>query len=282
MTLMDVVIEKTIEKAMEKTLEKNLNEKTINGIRVNCYDRGSGQAVLFLHGWGSDFSSFRRFLDGLSESRRACALDLPGFGRSDEPPAGWSVDDYADFVLEFLKELGIKSVVPIGHSFGGRVVVKLAARKNLPVTITKAVLVDGAGIRPKRTLVQKFRAIVYKAVRRLLSFGPIWKAVPSLLERWRDKNASADYRNATPRMRECLVKAVGEDLTPCLTSIRCPTLLIWGENDTATPLSDAKTMEKMIPGSGLVVLKNAGHYSFVDQPYVFGKVLDSFLEIERT
>jgi pimeloyl-ACP methyl ester carboxylesterase len=80
-------------------------------------------------------------------------------------------------------------------------------------------------------------------------------------------------------MRECLVKAINEDLTPCLPSISCPTLLIWGENDTATPLEHAKTMEKLIPDAGLVVLKKAGHYSFLDQSYTFGKVLDSFLEI---
>jgi pimeloyl-ACP methyl ester carboxylesterase len=95
------------------------------------------------------------------------------------------------------------------------------------------------------------------------------------------KNASADYRNATPRMRECLVKTVNEDLTPCLPSIRCPTLLIWGENDSETPLSDAGVMEKLIPDAGLVVLKNAGHYSFLDQSYAFGRVLDSFLNIKR-
>ena len=243
----------------------------LNSVNVNYYDRGSGRDVLFLHGWGSDFSSFRLFLDRMSEPRtgyRVCALNLPGFGGSDEPSCAWSVDDYADFVLDFLAELEIKSVVLIGHSFGGRIAIKLAARKNLPIEIPKMILVDSAGIRHKKTAKQVAKALFYKIVKHI---------VP--IEYARKKMGSEDYRNASPRMRECLVKALNEDLTPCLSSILCPTLLIWGENDTATPLADAKVMEKLIPGAGLVILKNAGHYSFLDQSYTFGKVLDSFLGI---
>ncbi|MDR2175675.1 MAG: alpha/beta hydrolase [Synergistaceae bacterium] len=268
--------------------------ETLNGIRVNCYDRAEDarsaeDAVLFLHGWGSDFSPFRPFLDGMS-GRRVCALNLPGFGGSAEPPVAWSVGDYADFVLDFLAERGIRSVTLIGHSFGGRISIKLAARgaetrglpvETAPVEIVKMVLVDSAGIRPKRTPVRKLKTLAYKGIRGILSLEAVRKRAPSLLESWRMRNASADYRNATPRMRECLAKAVGEDLTPCLSAIRCPTLLIWGENDSETPLSDARIMERLIPDAGLVVLKNAGHYSFLDQSYAFGRVLDSFLNIAR-
>ena len=254
----------------------------LNGINVKYYDRGSGQGVLFLHGWGTDFSSFRTFLDRMSEpgiGYRVCAPDLPGFGGSDEPPSAWGVDDYVDFALDFLAELNIRSAVLIGHSFGGRIAVKLAARKILPVEIPKMILVDSAGVRRKKTAKQTARLLLYKAVKRLVSIEPVRKKFPDLLEKWRKKTGSEDYRNASPRMRECMVKAINEDLTQCLPSISCPTLLIWGENDTATPLEHAKIMEKLIPDAGLVVLKNAAHYSFLDQGYTFGKVLDSFLEI---
>ena len=258
----------------------------LNGISVNYYDRGSrnDNGVLFLHGWGTDFSSFRTFLDRISEpgnGYRVCAPDLPGFGQSEEPSCAWGVDDYANFALDFLAERGIKSAVLIGHSFGGSVAVKLAARKNLPLEILKMILVDSAGIRRKKTAGQTTRALLYKTAKRVISIGPVQKKFPGLLEKWRKKMGSEDYRNASPRMRECLVKALSEDLTPCLPLISCPTLLIWGENDAATPLEHAKIMEKLIPGAGLVVLKNAGHYSFLDQSYTFGKVLDSFLEISR-
>jgi len=256
----------------------------LNGIDVNYYDRGSGNGVIFLHGWGSDFASFQSFLDRISEPNigyRMCAPDLPGFGQSGEPLTAWSVDDYANFTLGFLAELGIKSAVLIGHSFGGRIAIKLAARKNLPIEIPKIILVNSAGVRRKKTVKQVVGLFFYKAAKRIASMEYVQKNFPGLLEKLRKKMGSEDYRNASPRMRECLVKTINEDLTPCLPSISCPTLLIWGENDTATPLEHAKIMEKLIPDAGLVVLKNAGHYSFLDQSYAFGRVLDSFLEIDK-
>ncbi|MDR1943855.1 MAG: alpha/beta hydrolase [Synergistaceae bacterium] len=250
-------------------------------MKINYCDEGSGEAVLFLHGWGSDFSVFRNFIDGLSGYCRAVALDLPGFGGSDEPPRGWSVDDYADFVVDFLTELGVSGVISIGHSFGGRITIKLAARRDERLSVSKAVLIDSAGVLPRRSLRQRAKAKLYKAGKLLLSANAVQKKFPRLIESWRERNGSSDYRNASPRMRECLVKIVGEDLAPCLPDMRCPTLLVWGENDTETPLRDARTMEKLIPDAGLVVLENAGHFSFLDQSYTFGRVLDSFLNIER-
>jgi pimeloyl-ACP methyl ester carboxylesterase len=255
----------------------------VDGLRVHYYDRGSGPAVLFLHGWGADFSLFAPFLDRAADGgRRACALDLPGFGQSAEPTEGWGLDDYADFVLRFLGKLEIGSAVLVGHSFGGSVAVKIAVRESAARPgIPKLVLVNGAGIRRKKTLRQRAGLLAYKTARRVLSLGPLRKRFAGFLESWRNRRASEDYRNASPRMRECLVKTVSEDLTPLLPSIPCPTLLVWGENDTATPVTDARLMESLIPGAGLVVLQNAGHYSFLDQPYVFGRVLDSFLELPR-
>ena len=149
----------------------------------------------------------------------------------------------------------------------------------MPIEIPRMILVGSAGIRHKKNARQIAEVLFYKAVKRIVSTKLIQKAFPGLLEKWQKKWGSEDYRNASPRMRECLVRVVSEDLTSCLSLIPCPTLLMWGEYDTATPLEHAKIMEKLIPDVGLVVLKNAGHYSFLDQSYTFGKVLDSFLEI---
>ncbi|MDR3332651.1 MAG: alpha/beta hydrolase [Synergistaceae bacterium] len=253
----------------------------VNGLNINYYDKGSGEAVVFLHGWGSEFSVFREFLDGLSGYYRTCSLDLPGFGGSDEPPSGWSVGDYADFVLDFLAALGICSAVLVGHSFGGRIVIKLTGMGEGRLDIKKIILIDSAGIRAKRTARQKMKSAVYSLGKRVLSMGVVQKKYPRCIDGWRLKNSSEDYRNASSRMRECLAKIVTEDLTHCLPSISCPALLVWGENDTDTPVSDAGIMERMIPDAGLVIMKDAGHYSFLDQRYTFGRVLDSFLNITR-
>ena len=268
-----------------------MNKKMrLEGINVGYYDKSprerqtqereaQNSAVLFLHGWGSSFSVFRPCLDRLT-NRRVCALNLPGFGGSEEPPTAWGVDDYATFVAAFLEKLEIREAALVGHSFGGRIVIKLAVRKTLLFKIEKIVLVDSAGIKPKRTIRQSLRLGLYRCVKKTLSFSVAEKFLPGALEAWRRKTGSADYRSASPRMRQCLVKIVNEDLTPFFPSIPHPTLLVWGENDRDTPLDDAKIMERLIPDAGLVTLKNAGHYSFLDQPFVFERVLSSFLGTE--
>jgi len=97
------------------------------------------------------------------------------------------------------------------------------------------------------------------------------------IERMKNKHGSADYRKASPLMKQVLVKTINEDLTDMLPNINVPTLLVWGDMDTATPLSDAKIMEDKIPDAGLVILKNTGHYSFLEDFYTFSRVIDSFL-----
>lgn len=253
----------------------------VRGVEITIYDEGEGEAVLFLHGWGSEFRVFRPVLDSLVGHYRALALDMPGFGDSAPPTGAWTVDEYADFVLDFLNARGVRRAVVIGHSFGGRVGIKLAARGASPLDIPKMILVDAPGIKPKKTAAAHLRQIGYKAVRNVLSFGPLREACAGVLEQWRRSHASEDYLNATPLMREVLVKVVNEDLAPCLPRIKCPTLLIWGEHDADVPMADARIMEAVIPGSGLAVVAGAGHYPFLDQPYVFGRIVDSFLNIER-
>ena len=82
-------------------------------------------------------------------------------------------------------------------------------------------------------------------------------------------------------MRGVLVKAVNEDLSPLLSGISAPTLLIWGENDTATPLRDGKLMETLIPDAGLVVFSGGTHYAFLEQAPKFLTIVNNFLEEEK-
>lgn len=103
--------------------------------------------------------------------------------------------------------------------------------------------------------------------------------MPNALDNLRKKNGSADYNAASPIMRQCLVKVVNEDLTPLISNIKASTLLIWGEKDDATPLSDGQLMEKLIPDAGLVVLENSGHYAFLEQGVRFCRIISSFFNI---
>lgn len=253
----------------------------VNGLRIHYVTMGQGEPVLILHGWGSNAQVHQAMMEQLSKKYFVIAPDLPGFGKSQEPKTPFSVDDYADTVLEFLKAFAPKTISLIGHSFGGRIIIKLANRE-LPFALRRIVLIDSAGIRPQPTKKRSLRQKCYKAGKWFLSRKPLVKLFPDALEKLRVRFGSADYAAASPMMRQCLVKAVNEDLRPLLPGIHAPTLLIWGENDTATPVSDAQIMEAAIPDAGLALIQNAGHYSFLDQPYVFGRILASFFRLEGT
>ncbi|MDE7365203.1 MAG: alpha/beta hydrolase [Ruminococcus sp.] len=254
--------------------------KTVNGIKINYEQKGKGDLIVLLHGWGSNIKLFANLIDLLSKKYMVVAMDMPGFGESAEPPSAWCVDDYVNFVIDFLKDYNTDKVMLLGHSFGGRVIIKLNSKKNLPFKITKVILVDSAGILPPKSNKKSLRTYYYKAGKAVLSTGIAKKIAPDALENFRKKMGSADYAAASPLMRQVLVKVVNEDLEPLLPNIKCPTLLVWGVNDTATPLSDGEKMEKLIPDAGLVKLENAGHYSFLEQQFTFNRVMSSFMKLD--
>lgn len=248
----------------------------IDNISVNYIDIGDGDIIVLLHGWGSNITLFEGIVKTLSPNHRVVAPDMPGFGKTSEPPQPWCVDDYVDFVTKFLNALNIKEFSVLVHSFGGRVLFKLNAKKELPFIIKKAVLIDSAGIMPKKTFKQKLSLRMYKAARCIMSTKVLHFLYPDAVENMRKKRGSADYNNATPTMRSTLVKVVNEDLEPLVSKLNCPTLLIWGDADTATPISDAELMEQLIPDAGLVVCEGAGHYSFLEQPVKVHGALKAF------
>ena len=142
----------------------------------------------------------------------------------------------------------------------------------------KIVLLDSAGLIPKKSTKQKLRAKSFKAIKRVLSLPVIKNHSEPLLDKARKHYGSADYNAAPEVLRKTLVSLVNTDLRDIIHNIKCPTLLIWGENDTATPLSDAKIIESLIPDSGLCVIKGTGHYSFCEQPYQAHAILNSFIK----
>lgn len=254
----------------------------IDGLNINYICQGENsknQNVLLLHGWGADIKLFSQIIACLSPYFKVYAPDLPGFGESGEPKEPWGVDEYADFVEAFCEKMGMKSCLIIAHSFGGRITIKLMSREDRAFEIEKIVLTGSAGIKPKKTLKSKIKTRCYKIGKGVLSTKLCQKLMPDALENLRRKNGSADYNAASPLMRQCLVKVVNEDLTPLISNIGVPTLLIWGEKDDSTPLSDGQLMEKLIPDAGLVVLENSGHFAFLEQGGRFCRIISSFFEI---
>ncbi len=222
-----------------------------------------------MHGWGCSreiWAGLQECLERTHEGRfRVTALDFPGFGSAPEPPEPWGMEDYTAWFESWIAEHGISEPVLVGHSFGGRVALIFASRN----PTSKLVLVDSAGVRPRRSIKYYAKVWSFKVLKRLLP--------ESWVDRFRARAGSADYLAASPIMRGTLSRVVNEDLRRFMPSIAAPTLLVWGSEDTATPLRDAHVMERLIPDAGLVVFPGAGHYSFLDRPARFAAVLDSFL-----
>lgn len=256
---------------MEKTID-------IEGVKLRYEVDGSGaQPVIVLHGWGCTAATVRMLAQAsLHPSTTVYNLDLPGFGGSSEPSTVWGIDDYTSLLEKFVDNLGIKNPYIIGHSFGGRMGIVYASRNN----VGKLVLVDSAGIKPRRSPKYYFKVYSYKLAKRLAPLFLGKKKGEQFIDKMRGKSGSSDYRQASPLMRAIMSKVVNEDLKHLMPSIKAPTLLIWGEKDTATPLSDAKTMERLIPDAGLVVYPGASHYSFLEHPAQTDAVIKSFFNLK--
>ena len=242
----------------------------IDGIDIHHTVTGGGPPLLFLHGWGVGHDSYLPLLNQLAATHTVYAPDLPGFGQSPEPDAPWDADRYADFVLAYCKANSLTGPVCMGHSNGGRVLIRLLARDDTGLDPPRAVLFDAAGLKPKRGLKTYVKVYTYKAGKLFL------KPFPKALERYRAGKGSADYRAASPLMKATMTKLLAGDLSDDLPKIRIPTLLVWGEDDAATPLADGKKMERLIPGAGLAVLPG-GHWAFMERLPHTMRILDSFL-----
>lgn len=237
-----------------------------------------------MHGWGCDhtvWNALHRHLEGMAAEAsvsggeiRIFALDFPGFGSEPEPEKPWSMEDYTRWLERYVTERGIVDPVLIGHSFGGRAAIIFASRNH----VSKVVLVDSAGVKPRRSAAYYLKVWSFKALRRLAPLLLGSKRAERLIEARRKTSGSADYAAASPVMRGTMSKVVNEDLRRFMPLISAPTLLVWGAEDTATPLRDAKIMERLIPDAGLVTFSGAGHYSFLERPVQFNAVLDSFLK----
>lgn len=245
----------------------------INGLRLHYQETGAGKPIIIMHGWGCNVQTVASITAVAARTNHVYSVDLPGFGQTPEPPAVWGVEEYTRFIEAFVASEGIENPTLLGHSFGGRIGILYASRN----PVDKLILVDAAGVKPRRKLKYYIRVYSFKTAKFLArTFMPRKKA-EAYITRMRDKRGSSDYNLASPMMKSILAKCVNEDLKAVMPQIKAPTLLIWGENDTATPLSDAKIMDRLIPDTGLVSFPGCGHYSFLDNPGQFAAVLNSFL-----
>ncbi len=235
----------------------------INDIDINYIQYGEGKDILLLHGWGQNIEMMKILGDNLSTKGRITILDFPGFGSSAEPKCAWTIDDYSNMLEKFVKQVGIKKPIIMGHSFGGRVAIRYSAHN----PIEKLVLFGSPCVRLQRELPLSVK--ILKAMKKLPGMNKIGEYMKKYI-------GSRDYKAASPIMRQTLVNVVNEDLSEYAKDIEEPTLLIWGDNDTEAPIEEAKLLESIMVDAALIVLPGT-HYAYVENLARVVSILDSFM-----
>lgn len=230
----------------------------VNGVKVAVSVYGSGIPVLVLHGWGSSSDSWRSFAKDLSKNGyQVIVPDLPGFGKSEEPPVTWGLSEYSDVTKGLLKVLNIKHAIFVGHSFGGRISIEYSSRYQKDM---KAVVLCGAaGIQRHRKRRAYFLRVLSKYGKLLFTLPVISKFRGMARKVVYKVIGARDYYVASATMRKVMGRVIDAPLKKYLEDINVPVLLLWGERDSVTPLSDAKIAHKLIPDSDLVTKKEGGH-----------------------
>ena len=231
-------------------------------------EAGKGKTVVFLHGWGGGIASFKGTFTYLSKFYRCINLEFPGFGNSGTPGVPYTVYDYAERIKDFIGFLKCGAVTLAGHSFGGRIALILAAE--YPESVERIVLIDAAGLKPRRGLKYYCRRIKFGFAKLLVRLK---MRRPETLSR----HGSPDYRALSGVMKKTFVNVINEHLNILTHKIMCSALLVWGSKDKDTPLYMGRYFKKHIKGSRLVIYKGAGHYSYIDRFHECNLLLKDWL-----
>lgn len=228
-------------------------------ILINHKQLGEGQDIIFLHGWGGSIASFYGAGQSLSKCFRVTLVDFYGFGNTIHPDSPLNLDDYVNSIVNIINHYRMQNVLLVGHSFGGRVAIKLAQKYGH--LVGKIVLCDSAGIIPKRRIKYYFKVYLHKLLRKL---------------GFNHAGGSKDYKSLNSVMKQTFKNIVNEDLTALTKKVTAPTMIIWGDKDKETPIYMAKMLHKNIPNSGLVIFKNCGHFAYIERQDIFYAILIKF------
>ena len=250
------------------------------GVRVYYELSGEGEErVVLLHGWGCSTKLMESPAEALRADHRVLVIDFPGHGESGKPPEPWGVPEYAECLKELLTELGFLPCAAVAHSFGCRVAAWAASE--WPEMFTRLVFTGAAGLRPVETEEGRKRAETYQRKKRIargVEKIPLLSSVGERMEnRLREKYGSRDYNALDADMRATFVKVINLDLRDRYPRIRQSTLLLWGDEDTETPIRMGREMEKLIPDAALILLEGGSHFAYLEQAARFNTIVHHFL-----
>lgn len=247
-----------------------------NSLLTNYNAAGKGKVLVLLHGWGDSSRTFASLQAQLAKKFRVISLDLPGFGNTQAPMTTWDLDDYSDFINDFLAKIGVKQVYAyIGHSNGGAIAIRGLANGKLESE--RLVLLAASGIRKGGW----FRKTTFKT---LAKAGKVvtWP----LPERYKHQAREKLYKAAgsdmliAENLSQTFKRTVAHDVQKDAAKLSIPTLLIYGQGDTQTPALFGMRYHNLIPGSQLLILEQAEHFVHQDQPEAVEAAINKFLQDE--
>ena len=235
----------------------------VDGKDVSVLQKGTGQDLVFLHGYLSSKDAFARQVFYFSKFYKVTAFDFLGFGKSPALSKPFSVKDYADWLYAIMAELDLKRPHVVAHSFGCRVAVKTA--KEYGQVFDKIVLTGAAGVRLPKGLGYKLKIKGYRLCKQI---------APKFAEKY---FGSKEYRSLSPVMKESYKKIVNEDLRGDAALVANPVLLLQGDKDQVTPKKEALAYLVSFPNAVLKEI-SGGHFAFVDSPVPFNLTVEEFLK----
>jgi pimeloyl-ACP methyl ester carboxylesterase len=243
-------------------------------VQLNSVQLGnSDRPIVMLHGWGQNLQSLQPMGELLAYKDKVHIIDLPGFGKSAPPPEDWDTTQYADRICQYLDDNGIAQADMVGHSFGGRVSIRLAHK--YPNRVRSITLINSGGLQRRRTFKQSLRSQWVRNMRNSFKISPLYRN--ELLTWHTQKYGSRDYLNAGA-LQGTLVKTVSEDVTEIVKQISVPVLLLWGEADTETPVEMGHRYHSLFPNSQLITIPNRDHFMFqAEGAHLCAYYVDKFL-----
>lgn len=246
----------------------------INGLLTDYDSSGKGKTVLLLHGWGDSRHTYNALIKQFEEHYHVISLDLPGFGKTQSPPNAWDLSDYASFISSFLSKIQVKDLYAlIGHSNGCAVAIHALATQK--ISAKKLVLLAASGVRDtargKRTAIK----LVAKTGKLLTFWLP--RHHKRALQKKLYGTVGSDML-AVPQLKETFKRTVRQDVQAEAARLTLPTLLIYGENDRATPVKEiGNRFNELISGSKLHVIPDAEHFVHHDNPQIVARLIKEFL-----
>lgn len=246
----------------------------INNTTIYYEKHGSKkQSIIILPGWGDNRKTFYYLINYLKKYFTIYILDYPGFGNSVINKT-LTIFDYANIINEFVVKLNLENSILIGHSFGGRIISILTTMYN--IKYKKIILINVAGLKEHKIKLF-FKTIIYKLLKLVKCFLPNKLKIKYQNYLFK-KFASRDYKVLPHNLYKTFQNVVKENLKKYYKQINIDTLIIWGANDTITPLKMGYKLNKLIKKSYLIKLEFLNHFPYLENPYLVSEIIYNYLK----